>query len=286
MNKWEYIIIHHSATIDGRTFSWSAIRNYHVCTLGWVDIGYNFGIEQVNDDIETLVGRPLYINGAHTSGHNMNEKGIGICVVGNYDLIEPHDAYYYKLSKLCKSLMIIFGIPIDKICPHSNFNNKTCPGVRFKKDFHWWAHYYATQYQPIVSSIKNFETINMTNLLYAIAYNEGYYSKVKISYERRLKKEKWYIRQIRRCIYRTNYLIFCSLGDWQMLYGTAYIQGFDLPPEMLLLPEHCGKHSCIFLINQMKIRKNLRSVIFHYNRDTDYVNRVISSYKKLNRRRK
>ena len=53
------IIIHHSATKDGRTFSWSAIRRYHVHTLGWTDIGYHAGIELIGDDFECLFGRAL-----------------------------------------------------------------------------------------------------------------------------------------------------------------------------------------------------------------------------------
>ncbi len=153
------------------------------------------------------------------------------------------------------------------------------------KDCDYYINYYATQYQPIVNQIEKFKTINMTNLLYAIAYNEAYNIKIKISYEKRLKKERWYLRQIKHCIYKTNYLAFCSLGDLQVLYGTAYIQGFKLPPEKLLLPEHCVEQACIFLINQMQVRKSLRSVLFRYNNSTNYVNRVISSYKKLNKRR-
>ena len=47
--KWKYIIIHHSATADGRTHEWKGIDRYHTVEKGYDDIGYHFGLERVGD---------------------------------------------------------------------------------------------------------------------------------------------------------------------------------------------------------------------------------------------
>ncbi len=133
--KWTYIIIHHSQSPDtGQTYSWDEIESWHVKDNGWSQIAYNFGIEK--DDTGKLVyciGRGLDCIGAHTKG--MNEIGIGICLVGNYDLKEPTDTQYWMLAELCKDLMRDFGISINSIRPHKEYNtDKTCPGRLFSME--------------------------------------------------------------------------------------------------------------------------------------------------------
>ncbi len=124
--KIEQIIIHHSLTADSKTVSWGAIRRYHVETLGWVDIGYTYGIELIGGDFEILCGRMLDMPGAHTKGQNTDS--IGICMVGNFDLAPPLPKQWELLAKLCKSLCRVFDIKLSKIKGHRDFADKTCPG--------------------------------------------------------------------------------------------------------------------------------------------------------------
>ena len=132
MNRWTHIIIHHSLTEDGQTVNWQAIRRYHIVDLGWADIGYHYGIEWIHRGYEILVGRPLSMDGAHTLG--MNDKAIGICVVGNYDVQYPMAAMIVKLVPLVRDLCEIFSIPKENVQGHRDYAAKSCPGKNFNLD--------------------------------------------------------------------------------------------------------------------------------------------------------
>ncbi len=146
------IILHHSLTADSKTVSWGAIRKYHMsyafqgkiiskqeadyCIQSgqyvkkpWIDIGYHFGIELVNDSYEILVGRMSNIQGAHCRGNN--KDSIGICFVGNYDLTTPSDEIITKGVQLVVWLCKTYNISVDNVFGHCNFSSKTCPGKNF-----------------------------------------------------------------------------------------------------------------------------------------------------------
>lgn len=134
--NWQYLMIHHSLTEDGRTVSWDAIRRYHIQNKKWIDIGYHFGVEKVDSDYEVFVGRPLNKPGAHCYQQSMNYKSIGICCVGNYDESLPDTIMWTILGyRLVIPLMEIFNIPIENIKFHREYAKyKSCPGVRFNKN--------------------------------------------------------------------------------------------------------------------------------------------------------
>ena len=125
------IIIHHSLTKDSKTVSWGAIRQFHK-SLGWGNVGYHFGIELARNDYEIFVGRTLDKTGIHTA--NKNTDSIGICFIGNYDIIEPPLEMLKVSIPLIHWLMNLYDIPIDEIYGHRHFANKSCPGERFDMD--------------------------------------------------------------------------------------------------------------------------------------------------------
>lgn len=136
MPKWEYLMIHHSLTKDNETVSWNAIRRYHTETNGWRDIGYHFGLENVNGVMEAFIGRPLDMVGAHCREANMNRYAIGICIVGNFDTAPPPAAILDPLvNRVIIPMMLTFQIKAEKIVFHREFAPyKSCPGTQFTKE--------------------------------------------------------------------------------------------------------------------------------------------------------
>jgi len=123
------IILHHSATPDGRTFSWSAIKRYHMNELHWLDVGYHAGVELVDDDWFAIMGRPWDMDGAHTQGQNA--WSLGLCFVGNFDEVEPDNDMLLTGAQVVKLWRKLYGIPLSDIHKHSEYANKTCPGSMF-----------------------------------------------------------------------------------------------------------------------------------------------------------
>lgn len=132
---WTHIMIHHSLTKDGEAVSWGAIRDFHIYVRHWEDIGYHFGVELVGKRYEALVGRPLTMHGAHCYQQGMNSKAIGICCVGNYDMIKPPQEMLAVLGyRLIMPLMKIYNIPTSNVVFHREYAEyKSCPGAMFNK---------------------------------------------------------------------------------------------------------------------------------------------------------
>lgn len=133
MRKIDSIMIHHSLTKDSETVSWAAIERYHIETNGWTDIGYHYGIEQINGIYHCLVGRPEHRPAAACPQGNMNHRAIHICCVGNFD-VDKVELLMLKLlvKRLLLPIMDRYGIIPSRIYGHRDFNPaKTCPGKGF-----------------------------------------------------------------------------------------------------------------------------------------------------------
>lgn len=145
MNTPKFIVIHHSWSPDRPVErDWDAITKYHIEVNGWSKNGYHFGLDYVNKLPRVMIGRPVTESGAHALG--FNDRSIGICVIGNYDLVTPPADKWHMLVRLCSTLIFIHHIPIDNIIGHRDTydmrnvpREKTCPGnlfdlVKLRKD--------------------------------------------------------------------------------------------------------------------------------------------------------
>lgn len=97
-----HIIIHCTATPEGRDHDAADIRNWHVNGNGWSDIGYHWVI-RLDGTIEK--GRPEHIAGAHAKGYNRNT--VGVVYVGGCDAdMQPKDTRTPEQKKALHCLII------------------------------------------------------------------------------------------------------------------------------------------------------------------------------------
>ncbi|MFY0714122.1 N-acetylmuramoyl-L-alanine amidase [Seonamhaeicola sp. NFXS20] len=76
MRTIKYIVVHCSATVEGKDFNARDIDRWHK-QRGWKGIGYHY-VVKLDGTIE--VGRPENVIGAHVKGYN--SKSIGVCYIG------------------------------------------------------------------------------------------------------------------------------------------------------------------------------------------------------------
>jgi N-acetylmuramoyl-L-alanine amidase len=164
--KKTHVVVHHSLTPDGRAVDWQGFRQFHTSwRIGdkmvseaegraaqaagaqveppWRDIGYHWGLEEINGQLEILAGRPDDDDGAHCPDANMNRVGIGFCVCGDYDTEVISSGKWNKALAFTRWLMRVHGIPRENVIGHREAQalggrppekRKTCPGKTFNMD--------------------------------------------------------------------------------------------------------------------------------------------------------
>ncbi len=133
---WKYIVIHHSDTVTGNA---AIFDRYHRETNGWSNgLGYHFvignGSESGDGEIEIGGRWTRQIHGAHAGNNTYNQKGIGICLVGDFQTQQgASDKQQAALRSLCQELMRQFGISKERVIGHTDVPGKStsCPGRNF-----------------------------------------------------------------------------------------------------------------------------------------------------------
>ncbi len=137
-NKWRYIVIHHSATENG---SAKAFEYYHRQKRHMKNgMAYHFvlgnGHGSQNGKIEVGDRWKKQLSGGHSSNQRMNEVGIGVCLVGNFQKNRPTSRQLQSLADLVRHLQKEFGIPRSRVIVHNEVKQKStlCPGKYFPTD--------------------------------------------------------------------------------------------------------------------------------------------------------
>lgn len=127
------IIVHCSATPEGKDFTVAQIKQWHL-QRGFSDIGYHYVIYR---DGSVHTGRPESVSGAHCTGHNT--ISIGVCYIGGCATngTTPKDtrtpAQKVALVKLLKELKAKY--PKATIHSHKDYANKACPSFDATKEY-------------------------------------------------------------------------------------------------------------------------------------------------------
>ena len=127
------IIIHCSATPEGKDYTVEQIRQWHK-QRGFSDIGYHYVIYR---DGSIHSGRPIERIGAHCLKHNAHS--IGVCYIGGVakDGKTPKDtrtdAQKESLIKLIKELKTKY--PKATVHGHREYANKACPCFDAKNEY-------------------------------------------------------------------------------------------------------------------------------------------------------
>jgi len=133
--RWKYIIVHHTAADVGNA---RMIDVQHRERGFWNGLGYHFLIDNGTygkSDGQIEVG-PRWVKqevGAHTKADDMNEKAIGVSLVGNFSQDLPSETQMASLVFLVKTLRDYYHIPNQNIIGHRDVPGASteCPGLRF-----------------------------------------------------------------------------------------------------------------------------------------------------------
>jgi len=133
--RWKYIVVHHTATGKGNAKTIYVSHTERGFSKG---LGYHFLIDNgtLGKGDGQIEMSPRWIwqqVGAHCKAGAMNEKAIGIALVGNFDCEKPTKNQWKSLLFLLSVLRPYYHIPAANVLGHCEVHGaKTdCPGKLF-----------------------------------------------------------------------------------------------------------------------------------------------------------
>lgn len=127
MRKINEIIVHCTATAEGKDFTVADIDKWHKAK-GWKCIGYHWVVYR---DGSVHAGRPENEVGAHCLGHNQHSIGVvyigGLAADGKTAKDTRTAAQKDALKRLLIKLVKKYKLPKGSIHGHRDFAAKACP---------------------------------------------------------------------------------------------------------------------------------------------------------------
>lgn len=134
MREINQIIVHCSATAEGRDYTVDDIQRWHRAQ-GWSDVGYHYVVYR---DGTIAAGRAEATAGAHCKGYNAHS--IGVCYVGGVaaDGRTPRDTRTSMQKAALRRLLRTLAqrYPKATILGHHDLNaKKACPSFDAKTEY-------------------------------------------------------------------------------------------------------------------------------------------------------
>ncbi|MEK1890802.1 MAG: N-acetylmuramoyl-L-alanine amidase [Phyllobacterium sp.] len=127
------IIVHCTATPEGRAVSVDTIRGWHKAQ-GWKDIGYHYVVLL---DGTVQAGRPEAEIGSHVAGHNTGTLGVvyvgGVAADGKTPKDTRTPAQKAALLAIVNGLIAKYPA-VKKVTGHNQYAAKACPSFDVRKD--------------------------------------------------------------------------------------------------------------------------------------------------------
>jgi len=137
---WRYIVLHHSATASG---NYDQIDSEHRKILGFDGCGYHFvignGSGSGDGQIEVAARWTNQKQGVHCRNartHEVDEYGIGICLVGDFDQQQPTPRQIAAAQALIAYLSQRYAIAQSRVETHAQLaaTKTACPGKYFPNE--------------------------------------------------------------------------------------------------------------------------------------------------------
>lgn len=137
---WKYVVVHHSATAEG---DYAQIDRDHRQRLGFDGCGYHFvignGTGSEDGRIEVASRWSQQKVGIHcrnARSHDMEEYGVGICLIGDLDKAPPTPRQIQALRALVAYLEERYNIKPSRVETHAHLaaTPTVCPGRYFPAD--------------------------------------------------------------------------------------------------------------------------------------------------------
>jgi hypothetical protein len=136
-SNWEYVVLHHSASESGSVQSIHEEHRRRKDAMGnaWLGIGYHFvignGQGMKDGAVEPTFRWKEQLHGAHSGDALFNARGIGICLIGNFEKTPPSKAQLAAVKELIRTLAGRHQIVREKIIGHASVKATACPGKHF-----------------------------------------------------------------------------------------------------------------------------------------------------------
>jgi hypothetical protein len=130
--------VHHTAGSNGYSCKEApkvirSIYRYHVKSLGWRDIGYNFLIDKCGTIYEGRAGGVTEsVRGAHTLG--FNNASMGVAVLGNFSKKNPPKKATDAIAKLAAWKLGLYGVNAAGTTRMTSGGGKYSKGSKVKMD--------------------------------------------------------------------------------------------------------------------------------------------------------